>query len=108
MKKKNKADSFSTVFDGILKAYLLSSSNHQSSIQTKSDEVSDPQDKRFKNDSIFFGTCKCGKNCQLQFTVDELLKAREDFRSLSLDPKNCVMRSQLNCWKLCKPMALSV
>lgn len=39
MKKKNKADSFSTVFNGILKAYLPADNNHQSSIPKKSDEV---------------------------------------------------------------------
>ena len=55
-----------------------------------------PIDQEQKLISNFLATpCRCGKNCQAQFSSDELLGARADFRSFSWDEKNCFILSQL-------------
>lgn len=40
-------------------------------------------------------SCKCEKNCQTQFTPEELLEARRDFRRLAWSEKNCFILAQL-------------
>jgi hypothetical protein len=42
--------------------------------------------------------CYCGKNCQEQFSVSEILESRANFRWLSRHEKNCYILSQLNAW----------
>jgi len=105
---RDKADSFSTVFNEFLKAYLPSDKEPQSNHQKKYDELHAARASDIKVIQSFLAhPCKCGKNCQLQFTEKELLKSREDFRYLSLEQKNCFMLSQLSCFQRSNSMALS-
>jgi UDP-glucose 6-dehydrogenase len=39
--------------------------------------------------------CGCGRNCQAQFSTQELLESRGSFRFLSLSEKNCYILAQL-------------
>lgn len=40
-------------------------------------------------------SCSCGRNCQLQFSADELMTARAEFCLLSTQEKNCYILGQL-------------
>jgi hypothetical protein len=106
LNKKN-VDSLSTVFNELLDAYIPSDSSHQSNRQ-KNDKVAVTQSSDIKAIQSFLAKpCKCGKNCQLQFTEAELLKSRENFRNLSLEQKNCFILSHLSCFKRSKSIASS-
>jgi hypothetical protein len=87
--------------------YLPSDDTPQFSPPKKSDESINKESEIKAICSFLEQPCKCGKNCQLQFTEEELLKVREDFRNLSLNQKNCFILSQLNCFHRSKSMALS-
>ena len=52
-------------------------------------------------------SCTCGKNCQTQFTQEELVDARRDFRRLSWSEKNCFILGQLRSCQNLVPMAKS-
>ncbi|MHC4139197.1 MAG: hypothetical protein ACYSR1_04975 [Planctomycetota bacterium] len=52
-------------------------------------------------------SCTCGKNCQTQFTQEELLEARRDLRRLAWSEKNCFMLAQLRSCQHVVPMAQS-
>jgi len=43
--------------------------------------------------------CVCGKNCQEKFSVDEVLYARKEFKSLSWNEKNCFILAQLRSFR---------
>jgi hypothetical protein len=54
------------------------------------------QEKEWKKIEEFLSKpCVCGRNCQEKFSIDEILYAREDFKSLSRNEKNCFMLAQL-------------
>lgn len=96
---RNQSENFSTVFHEFLNSYLPSDKESHSNHQNQSDELLIARANEIKVIKSFLAhPCKCGKNCQLQFTEKELLKSREDFRQLSLDQKNCFMLSQLSCF----------
>jgi len=96
------------VFNEFLKAYFPSDKEPKSNHQNKSDDFIATRANDIKVIQSFLAhPCKCGKNCQLQFTENEILKSREDFRHLSLEQKNCFMLSQLSCFKRSNSMALS-
>jgi hypothetical protein len=52
-------------------------------------------------------SCKCGQNCQTQFTQEEVVDARRDFRFLSWSEKNCFILAQLRSCQNLVPMARS-
>jgi len=67
---KDKIDSFSSVFNEFLKAYSPSDKEPQSNHQKKSDEFIATRANDIKAiQSFLTQPCKCGKNCQLQFTA---------------------------------------
>jgi hypothetical protein len=54
------------------------------------------QEKEWKKIEEFLSKpCVCGKNCQEKFSIDEILYAREDFKTLSWNEKNCFILAQL-------------
>ncbi len=68
--------------------------------RSRGDDINEVQERHLVTD--FLDTpCPCGKSCPSQFSVDEVLDARHDFRGLSRDEKNCFMLSQLrSCRKI--------
>lgn len=52
-------------------------------------------------------SCRCGRECQTQFTQEELLEARRDFRLLSWSEKNCFILAQLRSCQNLAPLASS-
>lgn len=105
---RDKIESCSTVFNEFLKAYSSSDKEPQSNHQKKSDEFIATIANDLKAiQSFLTHPCKCGKNCQLQFTEKEILKSREDFRQLGRNQKNCFILSQLSCFQRSNSMALS-
>jgi len=59
----------------------------------------EPEKEWKKIEQILSKPCVCGKNCQEKFSIDEILYAREDFKSLSRNEKNCFMLAQLRTFR---------
>lgn len=68
----------------------------------KSREIPAVREQKLISD--FLATpCRCGKNCQLQFTSEELFDSRASFRSFSWDERNCAILYQLRSFqRTCK------
>ena len=78
----DKIDNFSIAFNEFLKAYFSSDKEPQSNHQNKSDDFIATRVNDIKVIQSFLAhPCKCGKNCQLQFTENEILKSREDYKT---------------------------
>lgn len=58
-------------------------------------EQENKEAKRQKVQKFLNEPCACGKNCRSQFSVDEVLDAREDFKSMSRNEQNCFILGQL-------------
>jgi len=99
------------VFKNLLNEYAIPSSwsipdtndrdiNSLTGEQYTTKEVSPNQEQKLIS-NFLTKPCRCGKNCQNQFSPEELFAARADFRSLSWDSKNCTTLSQLrSCQKI--------
>lgn len=90
----------SSVFDSFLDEYITSAFNPPS--HTDKTDIVEPQQKKVdinkeqKLISNFLSTpCSCGKNCQDKFSEIELFDARDEFRFLSKNEKNCFILAQL-------------
>ncbi len=59
----------------------------------------EPEKEWKKIEEFLSKPCVCGKNCQEKFSIDEILYAREDFKSLSWNEKNCFMLAQLRTFR---------
>lgn len=60
------------------------------------DEHEEDLGKETADIARFLGTpCSCGRNCQTQFSAEEVADARKDFRLLSLAERNSSLLSQL-------------
>ena len=104
-RSKDASEELTKVFKNLLEEYVIRAywptgdeSNrlidHLAGEKHKPKEV--PIDQEQKLISNFLETpCRCGKNCQAQFSIDDIFGARADFRSLSWDEKNCFILSQL-------------
>lgn len=51
--------------------------------------------------------CDCGRNCQEQFTAEELLDSRSSFHALSSSEKNCYILGQLRLLSKCIEHSIS-
>ena len=91
------------VFEEFLEEYVLTSISHGPDNGEKintliSNKIDLNQEKSFV--LKFLSTpCNCGKNCQNQFSENELLESREDFLYLTRNEKNCVILAQLNSFQ---------
>ena len=60
-----------------------------------SKEIIDPFIEKKCVEKFLLTSCKCGRNCQLQFSAEELITARFEFYSLSSENKNSYILGQL-------------
>ena len=92
------------VFEYFLEEYVLSNfgpdfdDNDKIRNKISSKEI-DRNLERLLVSKFLSAPCSCGKNCQNQFSDSELLEARDDFRNLTWNEKNCVMLTQLNSFQ---------
>jgi len=102
MRRQSKND-LTKVFENFTEEYLLSSFGFDADIEEKITpfvlkEVDRVQEKLLVSE--FLSTpCSCGKNCQKQFSENELHESRENFRYLSRNEKNCVILAQLRSFQ---------
>ena len=77
------------VFNDLLDEYVtnynpLDKEKNPEAQHFKSDILDFDQEKEIRSVINFLtSSCKCGQNCQMQFTQEELLESRRDFRFLS-------------------------
>jgi len=59
----------------------------------------EPEKEWKKIEEFLSKPCGCGKNCQEKFSIDEVVYAREDFKTLTRNEKNCFMLAQLRTFR---------
>lgn len=91
----NEKKELTTVFSSLLDEYFGSNIKPERSDDIEVPKIDIEEELRLVS-SFVERPCSCGKNCQEQFTVSELLESRDNFRWLSLNEKNCSILSQLN------------
>lgn len=64
-------------------------------IKEISKEIIDPLIEKKFVEKFLLTSCKCSLNCQLQFSAEELIRARSEFYSLSSENKNSYILGQL-------------
>lgn len=99
------------VFEHFLEEYVDTSfepdpEEAQAKYPRRCDDINEAQE-RDRASNFLSVPCPCGKNCQSQFSVDEVLDARHDYRGLSRDEKNCFMLSQLRSFRKISEAAIS-
>jgi hypothetical protein len=98
-KLKKASQELTEVFKNLLDEYTVqsflpiadnnnSTTNSFTNDQYAIKEVSENQEKELIESSKP-KPCQCGKNCQKQFSANELFAARANSRTLSRDSKNC-------------------
>ncbi len=86
------------LFEELLDEYLNDHTQHISSSDNKSNleiETFDYIAEKRAIDEFLIFPCRCGQNCQKQFSAEEVAEARKDFRLLSLEERNVFILSQL-------------
>jgi hypothetical protein len=91
------------VFENLIEEYVLSDFGPDAGrdeIKTTLNSKEIDRNKEWSSVTKFVSTpCSCGKNCQNHFSESELLEARENFRNLTWNEKNCVILSQLDTFR---------
>jgi hypothetical protein len=90
-------------FEELLEEYIRSAKDPSVQVSSaKSDEGRfdvedriDPEVERTAIEQFLRTPCRCGKNCQLQFSAEEVADARRDFRLLSVEERNSSILFQL-------------
>ena len=96
------------VFSNLLEEYVSSISNNVNEITEVKYNQDVDLEKEFKLISEFLSKpCPCGKDCQTQFSFNEIWNARADFRLLTKNEKNCFILSQLKVFKRSSGLAKS-
>jgi len=100
------------IFNDLIDEYLISdletsSDKNSGALKSQKLETID-KNKEQKLISDFLATpCSCGKNCQTQFSKNELLESRENYRMLSWSEKNCTILALLKSFQRSSSQAKS-
>ncbi len=92
------------VFENLFEEYVLSNLRPDIDDSDKirniiSSKEIDRNQEQLLGSKFLSAPCSCGKNCQNQFSNNELLDSRDDFRSSTWNEKNCVILAQLNSFQ---------
>lgn len=107
MKTQPKSE-LSKVFDSFFEEYIISNfrsatysdlAPEKATIETSVQKAVDIIEEQKIISNFLTTPCSCGKNCQKIFSSVELLEARDIFRSLSKNEKNCFILAQLRIFQ---------
>jgi hypothetical protein len=117
LQAKNASQELTKVFKNLLEEYVISALG--SSPDEDDDSIGSSLKKQYKPkeplpdqeqkliSDFLAKPCRCGKNCRIQFTAEELFDSRADFRSFSWDERNCAILCQLRSFQKISKQAKS-